>query len=82
MLSGILSSYMNKKSQVEIEEGFEKNLSMYPTEGLIDLYEMEGYRDSKLEEEDRGVWWIYSNDGLSKIERKNSKNLVKYFVRG
>lgn len=63
-----LSSCINKKSQAEIEEGFEKVLSMYPTKNLMDFYDMEGYRDSEFEEGDKGVWWIYSTMSISKDE--------------
>ncbi|EGO8882625.1 tandem-type lipoprotein [Enterococcus faecalis] len=68
MLSGVLSSCTNKKSQAEIEEGFEKVLSMYPTKNLMDFYDMEGYRDSEFEEGDKGVWVLDSDMSISQTK--------------
>ncbi|MHC5216651.1 tandem-type lipoprotein [Enterococcus sp. LJL128] len=48
------------KNKEEVEQGFENVLAMYPTKNLMDFYDMEGYRDEKFEEEDKGTWVLVS----------------------
>lgn len=67
------------KSRSEIEDFFEYYTKLYPTENLMDFYNMEGDRSDGFEENDLGTW-IISN---SIITRENgglkSEGMVLYF---
>ncbi|MFB1049459.1 tandem-type lipoprotein [Paraliobacillus sp. JSM ZJ581] len=56
------------KNKAEIEQSFDKVLAMYPTKNLEDFYDMEGYRDSEFDKNDKGVWVLNSSMSISKSE--------------
>ena len=60
--------YMDKQRAKEekVKQGFDKVLAMYPTKNLMDFYDMEGYRDSEFEKDDKGVWILDSGMSISK----------------
>lgn len=58
-MSGL--SACGTKNKVEVEQGFEQVLAMYPTKNLMDFYDMEGYRDDEFEKEDKGVWSLITS---------------------
>lgn len=60
MLSGC-----ETKGKEEVEQSFEKVLAIYPTENLMDFYDMEGYRDGEFDEEDKGVWVLHSSMSIT-----------------
>lgn len=45
----------------KVEQSFDKVLAMYPTKNLMDFYDMEGFRDSEFEKDDKGVWSLQSS---------------------
>ncbi|MBP1047336.1 tandem-type lipoprotein [Enterococcus sp. BWM-S5] len=63
-----LVSGCETKSKEEVEQSFDKVLAMYPTKNLMDFYDMEGYRDSEFDEDDKGVWSISSGMSISQAE--------------
>lgn len=68
MMASLLSGCGIKNKQ-EVEQGFESMLAMYPTENLMDFYDMEGYRDEEFEEGDKGVWVLISGMAISQAEK-------------
>ncbi|MCA5011392.1 tandem-type lipoprotein [Enterococcus sp. S22(2020)] len=62
---GVLSG-CETKDQAELEQSFEKELSIYPTKNLLDFYDMEGYRDDEFDKDDKGVWVLSSSMGITK----------------
>ncbi len=66
-MTGMLSG-CETKSKEEVEQSFDKVLAMYPTKNLMDFYDMEGYRDSEFDEDDKGVWSISSGMSISQAE--------------
>ncbi|MFB1051258.1 Csa1 family protein [Paraliobacillus sp. JSM ZJ581] len=58
----------NTKNKAEIEQSFDKVLAMYPTKNLEDFYDMEGYRDSEFDKNDKGVWVLHSSMSMSESE--------------
>ncbi|WP_321384531.1 tandem-type lipoprotein [uncultured Enterococcus sp.] len=65
---GLLSG-CETKSKEEVEQSFDKVLAMYPTKNLMDFYDMEGYRDSEFDEDDKGVWSIRSGMSIGYDEQ-------------
>ncbi|WP_321384529.1 Csa1 family protein [uncultured Enterococcus sp.] len=60
-----LLSGCETKSKEEVEKSFDKVLAMYPTKNLMDFYDMEGYRDSEFDEDDKGTWFFDSSMSVS-----------------
>lgn len=60
--------YMDKQrvQEEKVEQSFDKVLAMYPTKNLMDFYDMEGFRDSEFEKDDKGVWVLDSGMSISK----------------
>nr|WP_236674605.1 tandem-type lipoprotein [Enterococcus sp. BWR-S5] len=64
LMTGMLSG-CETKSKEEVEQSFDKVLAMYPTKNLMDFYDMEGYRDSEFDEDDKGTWALRSSISIS-----------------
>ncbi|MGL4697925.1 tandem-type lipoprotein [Enterococcus larvae] len=65
IMTGLLSG-CETKSKEEVEQSFDKVLAMYPTKNLMDFYDMEGYRDSEFDEDDKGTWILQSRMSIEK----------------
>lgn len=50
----------------KVGQSFDKVLAIYPTKNLMDFYDMEAYRDSEFEKDDKGVWVLDSDISTSK----------------
>ncbi|MGL4697926.1 tandem-type lipoprotein [Enterococcus larvae] len=68
-----LVSGCETKSKEEVEQSFDKVLAMYPTKNLMDFYDMEGYRDSEFDEDDKGTWILQSS---MSIKEKDGSPLI------
>ncbi|WP_429955302.1 tandem-type lipoprotein [Enterococcus sp. AZ192] len=64
---GVLSG-CETKDQAELEQSFEKELSIYPTKNLLDFYDMEGYRDDEFDKDDKGVWSLISSMNIAQTK--------------
>ena len=73
----IMSSLVgcNTKNKAEIEQSFDKILAMYPTKNLEAFYDMEGFRDSEFDKDDKGVWVLDSS--MSKSVSKDSELITE-----
>jgi uncharacterized lipoprotein (TIGR01742 family) len=67
LMAGVLSG-CEKKDKAELEQSFEKELSVYPTKNLMDFYDMEGYRDDEFDKEDKGVWSLISSMAIQQTD--------------
>lgn len=67
VITGLVSG-CETKSKEEVEQSFDKVLAMYPTKNLMDFYDMEGYRDSEFDEDDKGTWILQSSMSIRNEE--------------